>query len=271
MLSVDLLMVNVLLGALAAGKYAIALQLSVLMRQLFGTLGGLFSPTIMAMHGAGQRDALMAYVNRAIMMVGFLAALAAGLLCGFAGPLLTVWLGPDFAYLAPLVWLMIAPLAINLAVFPMFALSLSVDKVRGPGLLTLALGFVHVGLAWLLVEKAGWGMYGVAASAVSLLSLKNICYIPWYTARSVEIPLWSMLGPVIRVGFATLVVWGIAAATSQWLPVTSWLGFFAAGGVAGLFSSAVIYILIMNRAARKDLHQALDRAWANIGVKVKPA
>lgn len=271
MLSVDLLMVNLLLGAFAAGKYAIPLQLSTLMRQIFSTLGGLFTPTIMALHGAGERDALVAYVARAIRMVGFLAALAAGLLCGFAEPLLTVWLGSDFAYLAPLVWLMISPLAVNLSVFPMFGLALTVNKVRGPAIVTIILGVVHVGLAWLLVEKAGWGMYGVAASAILLLSLKNILYIPWYTARAVDIPFWSMIGPVIRVGFVTVAVWAVAAVVAHFVPIHGWLTFFAGGAIAGVITLIVLFFGFIETAERQDLVRAAQRAWHSFAVgRIRP-
>lgn len=259
MLSVDLLMVNVLLGATDAGRYAIPLQLSMLVRQMFSTLGGLFTPTIMAMHGRGEREALMEYVARGIRMTGYLAAIAGGLLCGFAGPLLTVWLGADFAYLKPLVWVMIAPLAVNLSVFPMFGLALTVNKVRGPGVVTLALGLVHIGVAWLLVEEAGWGMYGVAASAILLLSVKNVFYIPWYTAQAVGTSTLSMLAPVLRVGVVTAAVWAVAAGVNHLWLVDGWVSFFAAGSVAGLLSAILIYFIFLPRADRLVVRSAVLR------------
>ena len=257
LLSLDLLMVNLLLGALAAGKYAIPLQLATLLRQVFTMLGGLFTPTIMSLYGSGQRDVLIAYVARAIRFVGFLAAIAAGLLCGFASPLLTVWLGADFAYLAPLMWVMIAPLAVNLAVFPMFGLALTVNKVRGPAIVTIILGLVHVGLAWFLVERAGWGVYGVAVSAISLLSLKNLLYIPWYTASAVGIPTTALLVPVVSVGAATAVVWGIAVVVKWLLPVTSWLSVLAAGGLAGGLAAVTIFFVFLDAASRVQVSTLL--------------
>lgn len=257
LLSLDLLLVNLLLGALAAGKYAIPLQLATLLRQVFTMLGGLFTPTIMSLYGSGQRDVLITYVARAVRFVGFLAALAAGLICGFASPLLTVWLGGDFAYLAPLVWVMIAPLAVNLAVFPMFGLALTVNKVRGPAVVTIILGVLHVGLAWFLVERVGWGVYGVAASAISLLSLKNLLYIPWYTARAVGIPTAALLSPVVSVGGATAVVWGIAAAVNWLLPVASWVSFFAIGGLAGVLAVGTIFFVFLDTASRVEIASLL--------------
>jgi membrane protein EpsK len=257
LLSVDLLMVNVLLGAFAAGKYAIPLQLATLLRKLFTMLGGLFTPTIMSLHGAGRRDAMIAYVARAVRFVGFLAALAAGLLCGFASPLLTIWVGSDFADLAPLVWVMIAPLAVNLAVFPMFGLSLTVNKVRGPAIVTIIVGAVHVGCAWLLVERAGWGVYGVAVSSIVLLSLKNLLYIPWYTARAVNVPVAALLLPVLSVGLATTVVWGVAALANWLLPVTSWASFFAVGGLAGGLAAASVFFVFLDAASRAEISSLL--------------
>jgi O-antigen/teichoic acid export membrane protein len=266
LLSLDLLMVNLLLGALVAGKYAIPLQLATLLRKLFTMIGGLFTPTIMSLHGAGRRDAMIAYVARAIRMVGLLAAIAAGLLCGFASELMTVWIGEDFANLAPLVWVMVAPLGMNLAVFPMFGLALTVNKVRGPAVVTILLGLLHVGVAYLLVERAGWGLYGVAVSSVALLSLKNLFYIPWYTARAVDIPLGSLLWPVASTASATVLVWGIAAATSWLFPVDSWRSLFAVGGLAGALAAAAVFFVFLDRASRVEISSLVrDKSRALLG------
>jgi membrane protein EpsK len=154
---------------------------------------------------------------------------------------------------------MIAPLAVNLSVFPMFGLALTVNKVRGPGVLTLVLGLLHIVVAWLLVEKAGWGMYGVAASAILLLSLKNVFYIPWYTARAVGSSTLSMLAPVLRVGVVTVAVWAVAAGVSHLWLVDGWVSFFAAGSVAGLMSAMLIYFVLLPQADRVIVRSAVRR------------
>ena len=105
--------------------------------------------------------------------MGMGMALPIGLMCGFAPSLLSLWLGPEFVELVPLLWLMLFHLVINLSVLPLFYINVATNSVKLPGWVTLVMGIGNLCLAIALPLLFGWGYYGVAAAGAIALTLKN--------------------------------------------------------------------------------------------------
>ena len=63
-------------------------------------------------------DQIIHLSKSAVKGLGLFFALPIGLICGFASQILTLWVGPQFAHLAPLMWVLIFPLVINLCSSP---------------------------------------------------------------------------------------------------------------------------------------------------------
>src|SRR6185503_1291636 len=115
-LGVDLLLANRLFGAELSGKFAAILQLPLLIRSLGSTIAAVFSPTVLYYYARKDLDGLLLYLRRAIKCLGLMLALPIALMCGFAEPLLRLWLGPEYGQLSPLLFLMTAHLCINMAI-----------------------------------------------------------------------------------------------------------------------------------------------------------
>jgi len=200
-LNIDLLVVNMVLGAKAGGQYAPLLQWSVMLRTLAGVIAGVLTPTIIAYHARADHEGLVRISQQSVKLMGLAMALPIGLICGLGRPLLQTWLGKDFAHLAPLLALLTAPLCINLAVLPLFSINVAVNKIRWPGIATLVLGLLNLGLAIVLAKPLGWGLYGVAAAGAIVLTARNAVFIPlygaWVLKQRPSIFLWAMVPSVV--------------------------------------------------------------------------
>lgn len=119
-LQIDLLTANLMLGASASGKYAAIIQFPLLLRSLAGTVASLFAPIMTSYYSKGDMEGLMNYANKAVRLNGLLLALPAALLGGLAGPFLTIWLGPSFSTIAPLLFIHAGYLVVSLAFMPLF-------------------------------------------------------------------------------------------------------------------------------------------------------
>lgn len=186
-LSIDLIVVNLLFGATSAGKYAIALQWVILLRAMAGVLSSVLTPTILSFYARGQTDTLIQITKSAVKLMGLAMALPIGLVCGFAPQLLTVWVGSEFAGLAPLMVLLTIHLPVNLAVLPLFSINVAHNRVRVPGIVTLVMGVVNIALAVALPLLTGWGYYGIAVAGAIVLTTKNAFFIPWYATKVLRI------------------------------------------------------------------------------------
>lgn len=207
---IDLIVVNLLFGATSTGEYAIALQWGILMRYIAGMLGGIFAPMILTFYAQKKIDVLTKITQSAVKFMGLILALVAGLICGFAPQLLTLWVGAQYVYLAPLMILLTATLAINMSVLPLFSINVAHNKMKIPGLMTILFGIANLILAIVIPSVTGWGYYGVAIAGVFVLSCRHLLFVPWYAARLQNVPMAIYLKSLI-FGILALIFIGGAA------------------------------------------------------------
>ncbi len=252
-LNVELLLVNILVGAAAAGSYAPILLWSQMLRSFVGVVAGILAPTIVRLHAEDDQGGLVWTSRTAVKLVGIALALPVGALCGLARPLLHTWLGPEFEQFAPLVWLIIGPLCVNLSITSLFAVQTAANQVRAPGLVSVITGAASVLLAIILVRTTGWGMYGVATASAIMLTLRNGCYTPWYAARILRRPMRVFLAPLTwaLVAGAGVALAGLALASAFGL--YSWLQLLAAGAVLAIPYAALAFFVIMTASERRTV------------------
>jgi membrane protein EpsK len=257
-LSIDLVVVNKMIGAEAGGQYGAVMMWSVMLRSLAGVVAGVFAPTIISLYGRQDIPGLVAYCRRAVKFVGLMMALPIGLVCGLAQPLLRVWLGPAFEPLAPLMVLMSIHLCVNLAILPLFNIQVATNHVRLPGILTCVMGVGNLGLALWLAGPVGWGMYGVAAAGAVMLTAKNLFFTPLYGAHILGLGYRAFYREILPVIGTTVALTGAGWWLAQELHLNTWSGLGLTGmGLAGVFIVFTYRLLLTN----EERNQALRLIW----------
>jgi O-antigen/teichoic acid export membrane protein len=203
----NLVIVNLLFGALAAGEYAIAFQWVVLVRVISGVFVSVLTPVILHYYAQGKIDIIIKILKSSIKLMGLLMAIPIGLLCGCAPQLLTLWIGQQFIFLAPLIILLTFHIAFNSATLPLQSIFIVMNKVKIPGIVTVLLGILNIILAVILSSITGWGYYGVAVAVFFCLTVKNIIITPIYSAGILQKP-WDMFIKPVFPGLLALL--GIA-------------------------------------------------------------
>ena len=249
-LNIDVLVANRLFGPEQSGKYAAMLQLPYLIRLLGTTVAGVFSPTVLYYFARKNVDGLMVFLRRAIKCMGFMLALPIGLMCGFAEPLLRLWLGSGFREFSPLLFLMAVHLCINVAVLPLLGLQLAANRVKTPAVVTIIMGLANLGLALLLAGPTGWGLYGIAAAGAIMLTAKNVLFTPAYAAHVLGKPWTSFareLGLIVAVTAGTILLCRVAL----WLgPITGWIQMGTLAFIISIFYAAAAYRFFLDTEER---------------------
>jgi len=256
-LGVDLVLVNVMVGADATGYYAPVLQWSLLLRSITSLVSGVLAPTIIGFYARGDTEGLVGLTKRAVKLLGLAIALPIGLLCGLAPSLLQVWLGPSFVQLRPLVWLMIAPLSVNLAVLPVLSVNIAVNKMLWPGVVTLAMGIGNLALAIWLAGSAGYGMYGVAIAGAIALTLKNATFSPLYAARILRAPPLAFVGAMVPALPAAALVAGAAATIGALVEIDNWAGLLFASLAAAVLYTPLVFLIGLSKDERRAVLRIL--------------
>ena len=248
-LVVDLLVVNRLFGPVAGGRYAAALQWSMLLRGLTGVVASVFGPTMLYIYARNDFDGLISYARRGMKFVGLAIALPTGLICGLSEPLLRTWLGPGFVSLAPLMFLLTLHLSGNLAVTPFFGIQTATNRVSVPGVVTLVMAAANVGLALLLAGRVGWGLYGVAAAGAIMLTARNLVFTPLYNAYCLGRSPLVFYRPVFgTISVAVVTAVGCYCLT-RLVDITGW---FRLGAVAAAVSFVYLVFVLLTQVSAEE-------------------
>ncbi len=134
-------------------------------------------------------------------------------------------------------------LSINLAVLPLFSVSIAANRISVPGVVTLILGALNVVAAYLMATQTSHGVFGVAISGVLILTIKNAVFTPAYAASNLSLPWKTFVGSLFIVsmatGFVTLLSWCLAK-TGR---IDSWL-FLIGSAIVVASVYAIVYLSI---------------------------
>lgn len=241
-LNIDLIVINVMLGAAAGGRYGSALQWTILLRTLGATVATALTPIVLRQYARGDLAKMTELAQRSVKWMGLAFALPVGLITTLAVPLMSLWLGPEFAGMAPVLQILVIHLCVNLAVLPLFSLQVAMNKVRGPGIVTLGMGIVNLLLA---LWWARWGNngLGVALAGAFVLTLKNTVYIPIYGAYIQKLSWHVYLLKMIPGILATIGICCITYLGLQIITIQSWFVLLQYTGAISLFYTILVYWL----------------------------
>jgi membrane protein EpsK len=250
-LNVNLVVVNAFFGAEMTGRYGTLILFPTLMTTLAVTMSSVLNPVIVARYARKDFEGLRHLASQSVKLIGISMALPIGLLCGFARPLLIIWLGSDFQDLDILLMILVGPLCVSLAALPLRHLLTSYNKVRVQGIFTVMLGVVGLGLAVALAHWGKWGIAGVAVATAIVWTARNFLFVTSYSALVMNLP-WRTFYPPMVVGALGTVVVGLGAygLTQIWWP-ENWFGLGLAALVVSLAYGVAAYYVGLNRQDRQ--------------------
>jgi membrane protein EpsK len=248
-LGTSLIIINLFLGPEQVGRYAPVAQWVTLLVALAGSISNVFTPIAYEYIAREQTAVLAIQIRRSVKFMVLIMGLPVGLLCGLAQPILRWWL-PSFTDLWPLVWLLIAPLLVTVAVRPMGSIHRGLDKVKVPALVTFIIGIINVLLSIALVHYTNLGIYGVALALSLCFAGKNLFFTPIYTAIITNQPKTSFIKETIP-GFLMAALLSLGAlALSRTYDLASLPRLSVVAVVAALIYGVLSYQIILTQEDR---------------------
>jgi O-antigen/teichoic acid export membrane protein len=185
---------------------------------------------------AHSRELLLRSSLYSSLMASFMALTAAFLV----EPFVMVWLGGSFVPAVRVVWLLLGPLGLYMALRPCEVLLYGLGRHRFNGLLYLGETVVMAGLCWLAIGP--WGAEGAAASLGVALLLLRPWLLPSYVCRQVSLGLGAywLKGPGRAALAGALAALPVGVVLSLW-PPRSWPGLMAAGLALAALAAPVFW------------------------------
>ena len=254
-LSVDALVINRLMEPASVGKYGAILGLLQMLRVMSGLMSGMMMPLTMSYFARNDIPGLMRVSAKAVKFMSLGMAVPLGVTCGLVTPFITWWLGPKFASLWLVAWLLLAPQVWNSSMEPLFAINNAANKVAVPGIVAVLGGLVKLTLAIVLIKYARLGLVGVALANLISFGLKNIVFTPIYAAHILKTS--SM--PFYRGCVSSVFVFAATAGGSWWLTQMVSLSTFPRIAASGVGLLAIFGFLVYRFAMNNDDRRFLDQ------------
>lgn len=254
----SLLLVNVLMGAESGGYFGVIVSLISAVSSLVDTLASIFAPIIYKLFAEDRTEDMNAVSRMAVKIVGLVMSMPIAFLCVFAVPILTLWMGPDYAFLYDVVWAtMFVMIGIG-AISPAYPLTLVYLRVKVPGLITFVIGIVNVVLTVLVITFTDLGLVGVGLMWSATMFVKNCIINPWYIARVSGMGRFE-LHKSLAFGFASyfllLVLYSLVDAALD-IPV-SWFWMVLLGVVLLAVHTVLIYRVALSKSEREVVNSCL--------------
>lgn len=190
---ISLIVVNKLFGEVAGTEYSLAAVWSTLLINIASLVTNLFTPMTYSYYAKQDREGLIYFTSMTIKILGLSMALPISLVCIFSSQLLTIWVGAEFAHLAPLMWICVAPVILQIMISCISPITVAYNRVRSLVFLTLPMGLLNIILALLLPYISDSGMYGVALAGLITLILRYGVINPLFIASVIQIPIFTYL------------------------------------------------------------------------------
>jgi membrane protein EpsK len=255
---VALIIINMLFGEISGTEYSLALMWFTLLMGISGLITNCFTPMIYSYRGKEDKEGLVKFTSLAIKTITLLMALPIGLVCIFAPQLLTLWVGEQYAHLAPLVWILVIPVLFLIQSACCAPINAAYKRVRGPALIHVIAGPCNIVLALLIPFIFNNGMYGVGISVGIITFIVAGLYSPMYNAYVVGMPLTTFMKPAIPGYAAFCLVGVIGIIISNLIPFTNIASIVLYLIIAGCVISGV-YLLVIGKFGFKKEERRIIR------------
>jgi membrane protein EpsK len=241
-LRIDVWVCNRFVSPETAGEYASVLQCPTLIRYCGTVISAIIAPMVVIYFAKSEMERLTRLAKMGVKLLSLLLAVPIGLICSFGAPILSLWLGPEFGRLAPLLAILMFHLVINIGIMPLFNVQVAMNKLKVPAIVTFIMGGANLFFAIIFAKL--WGVYGIAIAGALVLTARNVLFTSIYTAVILSIPWRSFLRPNFAGLILLAVMMLIGAAVNSWAPPTTWLGLIFASSCLGLIGVAAIWLLL---------------------------
>lgn len=256
---VALIVVNKLFGDVAGAEYSLAAVWSTLLISIAALVTNLFTPMTYSYYAKQDQEGLVRFTSTTVKCVGLFMALPIALVCIFSPQFLTLWVGAEFAHLAPLIWICVAPVILKIMVSCISPITVAYNRVRSLVILTLPMGILNIMLALFLPHIFNIGMYGVALAGSITLFLRYGVINPLFIAHVIHLPAFIYIKKMFY-GVGGVLILSVAGIALLHVSDISTLPMLLATG-CGITIAYLLFVLnfVLHPEEREMLRSCLPR------------
>lgn len=251
--TLDLLLMNMFVGAQASGEYSLVKVLPTFMQSIVGVMVNVFIPQFTIYYAKRQHEKLLNSIMFSIKVMGWLLTIPIGYLIVFGGDFYRVWVpGQDADLLQALSILTLVPLIVTCSINTIYNVYTVTNKLKVPALVWLVIGVINVLLVIVLLKFTPLGIWTIPIVSFVMVLARNLTFTPIYAAHCLNVP-WTTFYKAIFRGCLCASSVMIISAVYRFVHVpTDWFGLIIAATICGTLSLCVNVLIAFDKVERRE-------------------
>ena len=250
----DLMLANLLLNEKDMGILSISKSIPAIVGSFFGSLSGLFTPTLTMLFANKLLQKLTDESKKASKIYSLVLAVPVVGFVVFGRYFYSLWLPHMDEESITMIYycavLSILPYLAECVVYPLKSLNVVANKLKVPMFVNLIGGIFSVILTFILVKFTSFGILAIAGTSAGILILINVVFTPIYACYILKID-YKTFYPVLGQSMITIIAlfllfYGIKCI----LPVYSWGSFFCCVIIAGGAGYLLSFLFLVPKGER---------------------
>lgn len=244
----DLMIANVFISATAMGVLSVSKTMPSTINALVTTIVSVFLPSLTQFYAKGEKQKILdAFSDANKIMLLFIAPILS-FLVGFGDKFYSLWMPTlDSGELQILSICAILPLYLSIGSKGLANIFAVVNKIKVPTLVTLGLAAASTTTVFLLLRFTQMGIYAIAIASAIYLVIKEIVFVPIYSAKCLGVKTFSLMKNVIKCMIVVVVASGISYLFSLSVKISSWADLIIWGAISSIVICAFILFVLFRK------------------------
>jgi membrane protein EpsK len=202
-------------------------------------------------------EELSKYSNKVVKFCGLIIGWPAVIISSLAIPILHIWLGKDYSPYEFIIVLMVLPLTVHLAINQLFNVQQATNKLKIPAIASILLGLMNLFLAIFFTVSLKMGILGIVLSGVIISTIRNIIFMPIYTAIITNQPKFVYYKGIISPFIASFATCAIGLSVQRIISINSFASIIYSAFVLTFFYIIITMVLLSPKERETVLNQVI--------------
>ena len=265
----DLTITNLFINASEMGTLSIAKTIPTQMSTLISTISATFDPTMTISYAKGNMKDFLEQTKFAMKFSGFFCSVPILGFIAFGQNFYHLWMpslsDADVLKVQILAVFTLLPQVFSVYIFPLYTVNTITTKLKIPVFVSIGIGIVNVVTVFILLQTTSLGVYAVAGVSSILWVFRVFLFVPSYAAWTLEMPLKTFYGPLMRGVLNVAVVGGVLVTVASFVQASSWLSFLLICGISGLIGYFLCFFVMFEKSERMHAINTLKKKFMKKG------
>lgn len=255
----DLLISNIVLGAVEMGILSLAKIFPTLMSTLAGTITSIFAPDFTIYYAKGEYEKIVNAACKASKITTLLMSIPYVAFISFGDSFFNLWIPSQNAnQLQILSMISGASLTFTIGIQVLFQVFPAVNKLKLNALVFLASSVISIITMLAILNTTNLGLYAIVGVSASVNILRNLLFVVPVTARYLGIDaiiFYKMAWQSIRT---VLILFFIGFVINSQLKINTWINFVNVVILFGIVSLTTTIYTLFSKKERKEIFYLLS-------------